>query len=348
MTSPTKRRMITRSTSVKHTPKWQTELAHVISDPAELLRRLSLDSALLPAAQRAARLFPLRVPEGFIARIKPGDVNDPLLRQILPLDVECDAAPGFAADPVGDLDAMPVPGLLHKYHGRVLLIATGACAVHCRYCFRRHFPYGEAQASRDLGRAALDYIAADSSIREVILSGGDPLSLNNRRLTGLMSRIEVIAHVQRLRIHTRLPVVLPERVDDALLNWLQSGRLKKIVVIHANHANEIDRAVAGALDRLAKGGATLLNQSVLLRGVNDSVEALCSLSEALFAAGVLPYYLHQLDKVQGAAHFDVSAQCATALLRKLNDRLPGYLVPRLVVEQAGALSKTPVILHTAL
>jgi EF-P beta-lysylation protein EpmB len=324
---------------------WQTELKRAISDPAELLRCLNLDNALLPAAQRAAQLFPLRVPEGFIARMKPGDVHDPLLRQVLPLDAECNAVPGFAADPVGDLNAMPVPGLLHKYHGRVLLIATGACAVHCRYCFRRHFPYGNAPALRDSGRAALAYIAADSSITEVILSGGDPLSLKDDRLKELLSRIEAIAHVQRLRIHTRLPVVLPSRVDDALLTWLQAGRLKKIVVIHANHANEIDRAVVGALDRLAKRGTTLLNQSVLLRGVNDSVGALCSLSESLFAAGVLPYYLHLLDKVQGAGHFEVSVQYAAKLVEAMNNQLAGYLVPRLVVEHAGASSKTPLI-HT--
>jgi EF-P beta-lysylation protein EpmB len=318
------------------------ELARAVSDPADLLRRLELDSALLPAARRAARLFSLRVPLGFIARMKPGDVNDPLLRQVLPLDAECREAPGFKADPVGDLNAMPVPGLLHKYCGRVLLIASGACAVHCRYCFRRHFPYGDANPSRDSWRAALDYIAADPTIREVILSGGDPLSLNDRRLNELVSQIEKIAHVRRLRIHTRLPVVLPERVDDGLLDWLQAGRLKKIIVIHANHANEIDAAVTGALRRLALACPTLLNQSVLLRGVNDSVDALHNLSEMLFAAGALPYYLHLLDKVQGAAHFEVPMHCALALMEELNGRLPGYLVPRLVIERAGALGKLPV------
>ncbi|MBA2411088.1 MAG: EF-P beta-lysylation protein EpmB [Gammaproteobacteria bacterium] len=330
--------MITRSARVKHTPAWQTELCEAISDPAELLRRLRLDRALLPAARRAARLFPLRAPLSFVARMKPGDPNDPLLRQILPLDIECEDARGFVADPVGDLGAMPVPGLLHKYRGRALLIATGACAVHCRYCFRRHFPYSDARPSADSWRA-LDYIAADRSIREVILSGGDPLSLNDRRLSELVARIEAINHVQRLRIHTRQPVVLPARVDDMLLGWLGETRLKKIVVVHVNHANELDTTVVGALGRLKTADVTLLNQSVLLRGVNDSLETLRGLGEALFEAGVLPYYLHLLDRVQGAAHFHVSAERALELIGDLNDTLPGYLVPRLVTERAGDNSK---------
>src|SRR5680860_726037 len=331
--------MITRSARVKHTPAWQTELAEAISDPAELLRRLRLDSALLPAARRAVRLFPLRAPLSYVARMKPGDPDDPLLRQVLPLDIECEDARGFVADPVGDLRAMPVPGLLHKYHGRVLLIATGACAVHCRYCFRRHFPYGDARPSADSWRPALDYIAADHSIREVILSGGDPLSLNDRRLSELVARIEAINHVQRLRIHTRQPVVLPARVDDALLEWLCETRLDKIVVVHVNHANELDTTVIGALNRFKTADVTLLNQSVLLRGVNDSVAALRGLSEALFTAGVLPYYLHLLDRVQGAAHFDVSVERGLELIDNLNDSLPGYLVPRLVTERAGDRAK---------
>lgn len=334
--------MITGSLPTKYTPAWQTELARAIRDPAELLRRLNLDIGWLPAARRAARLFPLRVPLGFVARMKPGDASDPLLRQVLPLDAECAEAPGFTVDPVGDLDAMPVPGVLHKYHGRVLLIATGACAVHCRYCFRRHFPYGEAQMSSGAWGAAVDYIAADASLGEVILSGGDPLSLNDRRLAELVSHIERVAHVRRLRIHTRLPVVLPERVDDGLLDWLQAGRLKKIIVVHTNHSHEIDAAVSRALGRLASAGVTLLNQSVLLRGVNDSVKALCDLSEALFAAGVLPYYLHMLDKVQGAGHFEVAAHRAVQLMEALNGQLPGYLVPRLVQERPGASGKLAV------
>ncbi len=329
--------------STKHAPAWQRELARTISDPAELLRRLKLDDAWLPAARRAARMFALRVPLGFVARMKPNDPNDPLLRQVLPLDAECASAPGFVADPVGDLCKMPVRGLLHKYHGRALIVVTGACAVHCRYCFRRHFPYGEAHASPGKLRDVLDYIASDPSIREIILSGGDPLTLNDRRLRELVNSLETIAHIERLRIHTRLPIVLPERVDARLLEWLSACRLKKIVVIHANHANELDVSVSNAIQRLAVTGTTLLNQAVLLRGVNDSVKALCDLSEALFRAGVLPYYMHLLDRVQGAAHFEVPVARAAALIEQINERLPGYLVPRLVQEKPGAMSKIAVI-----
>lgn len=334
--------MITISPSIRHTPAWQQELAQAISNPAELLRCLRLSDGLLPAARRAARLFPLRVPSGYVARMTPGDPDDPLLRQVLPLAAECEEASGFALDPVGDLNAMRVPGLLHKYHGRVLLIATGACAVHCRYCFRRHFPYGDASARADSLRAALAYIAADASVREVILSGGDPLSLNDRRLSELVQGVQAISHVERLRIHTRLPVVLPTRVDDALTEWLRACRLKKIVVIHANHAREIDASVTGALRRLTAAGATLLNQSVLLRGVNDSVEALGALSEALFSAGALPYYLHLLDQVRGAAHFEVPAGRGVQLVAALHGVLPGYLVPRLVQERPGEAGKLPI------
>ncbi|MGI9246673.1 MAG: KamA family radical SAM protein, partial [Steroidobacteraceae bacterium] len=234
-------------------------------------------------------------------------------------------------------------GLLHKYSGRALLVATGACAIHCRYCFRREFPYGEHNAGRDEFRPALDAIAADASIREVLLSGGDPLTLGDRRLRGLMEALGGIPHVSRVRVHTRLPVVLPDRIDDGFLAaWSAAPRLQRVMVIHANHANELRDAqdVAHALARLRGDGTVLLNQSVLLREVNDSVEALADLSEALFEHGVLPYYLHALDRVRGAAHFEVSDDSARALVADLAQRLPGYLVPRLVREVAGAGSKT--------
>ena len=249
------------------------------------------------------------------------------------------AVQGFGPDPVGDLAAHKAPGVLHKYHGRVLLTATGACAIHCRYCFRRHFPYAEANASAEHWREALDYVALHPDVREVILSGGDPLTLSDRRLAEFVQTIEDIPHVERLRLHTRLPVVLPERVTQELCAWLSDTRLKTVVVIHANHAQELDETTHLACKRLADSGATLLNQSVLLRGVNDSVAALTHLSEALFAAGVLPYYLHLLDRVQGAAHFDVNEEVARQLLLGLNSRLPGYLVPRLVREVPGAPGK---------
>lgn len=331
--------MITRTAVLRQTPAWQRELAQAITDPAQLLALLDLSADLLPGARAAQALFPLRVPRPYLARMRRGDVHDPLLRQVLPLAAEQQPAPGFNQDPVGDRAAMVAPGVLHKYAGRVLLTATGACAVHCRYCFRRHYPYADANPTSDHWRAALDYIAADPGIREVILSGGDPLSLSDQRLEEFAGRLQAIAHVRRLRIHTRLPVVLPQRVDTALLDWLGRLRMQTVVVLHANHANEIDDAVHAACRRLAGAGASLLNQSVLLRGVNDSVEALADLSETLFSAGVLPYYLHQLDKVAGAAHFEVTDAAACALLAALNARLPGYLTPRLVREVPGAPGK---------
>lgn len=301
---------------------------------------LDLDPSLLPAAQAAARLFPLRVPRGYVTRMQRGNVNDPLLRQVLPLGDESRIVPGYDQDPVGDMQAMPVPGVLHKYHGRVLLTATGACAVHCRYCFRRHFPYHEANAGRDDWRPALAYVAQDPSIEEVILSGGDPLTLADDKLHDLRRRLAAIPHVKRLRLHTRLPIVLPARVTPALLTAIAPGRLAGIIVVHANHANEITDDVRDALAALTRGGYTLLNQSVLLRGVNDEVEALCALSQRLFDVGVLPYYLHVLDRVQGAAHFDLDAERARRLHAEVAARLPGYLVPRLVREQAGEPGKT--------
>ncbi|MEK7759611.1 MAG: EF-P beta-lysylation protein EpmB [Pseudomonadota bacterium] len=331
--------MILGTQLLRQVPDWQTALGQAITDPAELLDVLGLGPEWLPAARDAARTFPLRVPRAFVARMRRGDPADPLLRQVLPLAEECLVVEGFGADPVGDLAAHKAPGVLHKYQGRVLLTATGACAIHCRYCFRRHFPYAEANASTENWRAALDYVTTHPDIREVILSGGDPLTLSDRRLAEFVRALEDCAHVERLRLHTRLPVVLPERVTQEFCAWLAGTRLKTVVVIHANHARELDDSVRVACQRIADSGATLLNQSVLLRGVNDSVAALTQLSEALFAAGVLPYYLHLLDRVQGAAHFDVSEEIGRQLMAGLNASLPGYLVPRLVREQPGAPGK---------
>lgn len=323
-------------------PNWRQELADAVADPAELLALLALDTRHLPAARAAAERFPLRVPRGFVARMRRGDPADPLLRQVLPLGAELDAVAGFGADPVGDLASARAPGLLTKYQGRALLVATGACGVHCRYCFRREFPYADENPRADDWRAALDAIAADRSLSEVILSGGDPLSLSDRRLAELVARLGAIPHLARLRIHTRQPVVLPSRVDAALLGWLGATRLRVVIVLHINHAQEIDHDVRAACALLAGTGALLLNQSVLLRGVNDSVVALTALSEALFTAGVLPYYLHQLDRVAGAAHFAVPDAEALALHAAAAERLPGYLVPRLVREVAGAPRKLPL------
>jgi len=317
-------------------------MTEAITRPDKLLSALSLPDQLLPAAESAARLFPLRVPRPFLQRMTPGDSNDPLLLQVLPLHAEHQDASGFIEDPVGDLDALKAPGLLHKYHGRVLLLTTGACAIHCRYCFRRHFPYAGKQLGHQGRAAAMDYIRADDSITEVILSGGDPLSLSDQRLASLAAELQQIPHLLRLRIHTRQPVVLPQRVDRHLTAWMAASRLKVIMVVHANHPQELDQTVADAFTRIADSGVQLLNQTVLLKGINDDADTLARLSENLFQAGVLPYYLHLLDTVRGASHFAVEHAHAVALHRQLSHRLPGYLLPRLVTEQAGEGSKSSV------
>jgi EF-P beta-lysylation protein EpmB len=271
-----------------------------------------------------------------------GDSRDPLLLQVLPVQQEAQETTGFLRDPLEELDSMPVPGLLHKYQGRALLTVTGACAVHCRYCFRRHFPYAEANPVTGHWPQSIEYIRQHPDITEVILSGGDPLTLSDDRLQSLADQLATIDHLRTLRIHSRLPVVLPERVDENLLSWLAAQRLKVVMVIHCNHPNEIDTGVIGAMDRLRRAGVVLLNQSVLLRNINDEAATLISLSERLFAAGVLPYYLHQLDRVQGAAHFEVSARTARKLMNEVSASLPGYLVPRLVQEIPGMPGKTPL------
>jgi EF-P beta-lysylation protein EpmB len=322
--------------------RWQRALASAITDPKELCEILALDPALIQPALESARDFSLRVPRGFVAKMRRGDANDPLLLQVLPLAQEAWKISGYTTDPVGDLASRTGPGVLHKYEGRALVVATGACAVHCRYCFRRHFPYQDESSLHAEWQAAITALQADQSISEVILSGGDPLSLSDRRLHQFTDRLQNVPHVRRVRIHTRYPIVLPERIDEGLLNWLASLPLQKVVVVHANHAREIDAEVGHACRQLAQAGATVLNQSVLLAGINDSVNALAELSEALFAVGVLPYYLHVLDKVQGAAHFDVPQTRALELHTELMRRLPGYLVPRLVREVAGAPSKVPI------
>ncbi|MDR5873861.1 EF-P beta-lysylation protein EpmB [Halomonas sp. CUBES01] len=324
------------------TGTWQQQLSQAVRDPAVLCQRLGLSDKWLPGARTGHQLFEVCVPDAYVSRIAPGDPGDPLLRQVLPLANEALSLPGFVADPLEEADHQPASGLIHKYAGRVLLIASPACAINCRYCFRRHFPYSENSPSRAQWQEALDYLRADTSIHEAILSGGDPLAANDRQLAWLVEQLEAIPHLKRLRIHTRLPVVIPDRVDDALLDWLSATRLQKVVVLHINHANEIDQSVADACDRLKQAGVTLLNQSVLLRDVNDDVTTLATLSERLFEAGILPYYLHVLDPVQGAAHFDVSDEEARKLVASLRDLLPGFLMPRLVREIPGKGSKTPL------
>jgi EF-P beta-lysylation protein EpmB len=318
---------------------WQAELADAVRDFHELCRLLDLDPASADAAREGAAAFSLLVPRAFVARMRKGDSRDPLLLQVLPTGDELRAVEGFSADPLEETTALAAPGLVKKYAGRALLLATGACAVHCRYCFRREFPYADSGATRAGVEAGVGAIAADASIHEVILSGGDPLLLDDDRLGRLVKEIEAIPHVRRLRIHSRLPIVLPSRVTDGLAAILAATRLATVVVIHANHAAELDASVAAAVSRLAGARAMLLNQAVLLAGVNDSVDVLARLSERLVEIGVVPYYLHLLDRVQGTAHFDVPEEKARQLHEGLRARLPGYAVPRLAREVPGEPAK---------
>jgi EF-P beta-lysylation protein EpmB len=318
-------------------PPWQAAVQNAVRDPAELARLLDLPTDALPSAATA---FPLLVPRGFVARMRKGDANDPLLRQVWPLTAELDAVPGYTADPVRE-QGRAAAGLIEKYPGRALLIASSTCPVHCRYCFRREFPYHDQLAARGGFEAALEQLGEIPDLREVILSGGDPLSLSNRRLGELFVKLAA-TNVATVRIHTRFPVVVPERIDAGLIDILATTRLRTVVVIHCNHANELDADVEAGLERLHGSVDALLNQAVLLRGVNDSVEALAALGERLFDCGVLPYYLHLLDPVAGAAHFDVGTDIGRTLIAELRHRLPGYLVPRLVRETPGELSKTPI------
>ncbi|HSR65870.1 MAG TPA: EF-P beta-lysylation protein EpmB [Xanthomonadaceae bacterium] len=321
---------------------WKRLWRDAVRDPRELLALVGLPRLAARLSESAATQFPVRVPRGFVARMRPGDPHDPLLRQVLPLDDEERIVPGFGLDAVGDGAARAGAGVIRKYRGRALLVATGSCAVHCRYCFRRHFPYAEETAAAQGWREAVALVAGDPSIEEVILSGGDPLSLATSKLSELTDALAAIPHLVRLRIHSRLPVVLPERVDAGLLEWLRALPWPVAFVLHANHANEFDAHVDAALAQLRAAGAILLNQAVLLRGVNDSVDALAALSSRAWAAGVLPYYLHQLDRVAGTAHFEVPDDEARALHRALAARLSGYLVPRLVREVAGDTGKRPL------
>lgn len=319
---------------------WQRELSQAFTDPVELLAFLALSNTELVQQMLQQPSFKMLVPRGYASKMQPGNPHDPLLRQVFPLLVEQQIVPGFCHDPVGDKMAEKVTGLLHKYQGRGLLITTGACAIHCRYCFRQHYTY-----SRHIFTQLPKIIATlqqETGIDEVILSGGDPLLLADEQLAQLLGHLAQLSHIQRIRIHTRLPVVLPNRISNELLNILTATRLPIVMVIHANHPNELDDTTATVLQQLAQAGVTLLNQTVLLRGVNDAAATLKLLSERLFACRVLPYYLHLLDRVQGAAHFEVEEVEAVQLLTQLRVELPGYLVPKLVREVAGMPYKQPI------
>ncbi len=333
--------MIQHTSHPWHARPWQRELADAVRDPRELCELLALDPDLFPQPHAAHGEFPLRVPRPYLTRIRRGDPDDPLLRQIMPLGKELLAVPGYDRDPLGEAHANPIPGLIHKYRSRVLLIVSPVCAINCRYCFRRHFAYEENRPTRSQWQPALEYIAARPEINEVIYSGGDPLATNDRQLQHLTTLVAAIPHVKRLRVHSRLPVVIPARIDAACIEWLTSTRLQPVMVLHINHPHEIDDEVREAVAQLKNAGVTVLNQTVLLTGVNDSAQILVDLSEKLFAAGILPYYLHLLDRVAGAAHFAVAPSTARQLFQALLAALPGYLVPRLVKEDPGATSKTP-------
>ncbi|HFE37740.1 MAG TPA: EF-P beta-lysylation protein EpmB [Gammaproteobacteria bacterium] len=321
--------MIHGNHSTLQMPAWQNQLAQAVRDPKQLLTALDLPMRYLDSIEEAHQIFPLRVTKSYLNRMEKGNINDPLLRQILPARSEAEKVIGFSNDPVGDKLAEAIPGLLHKYKNRVLLTLTGACGIHCRYCFRRHYDYANSNPIKHWPDN-LTYIKNNTTIREVIFSGGDPLSLNDQRLAKLVDELSAIPHLKTLRIHTRQIIALPDRVNEALLEWTKHSRLKVVFVLHTNHPNEIDLDVKQALSRLTNIGATLLNQSVLLRGVNDSAQVLTELSEKLFSANVIPYYLHMLDKVAGSAHFEVKQSTAVELINTLRKELPGYLVPRLV------------------
>jgi EF-P beta-lysylation protein EpmB len=323
---------------------WQKEMQAAFRSLGPLLEFLELDPDRAPEAVSAAPDFPLLVPRLFAARMAKGDWSDPLLAQVLPWARESAAIPGFSGDAVGDLPSQVVPGLLHKYASRALLMVSHQCAVHCRYCFRREFPYGELPRGRDEWDQAWEYLAGAEGVDEIVFSGGDPLFLDNRKLASLLERAAALPRIRTLRFHTRLPVVLPSRIESGLLEMLAAAAASRslIMVIHANHARELGPDCAAALAALRESGALLLNQAVLLRGVNDNADTLAELSRSLLALGVLPYYLHQLDRVRGTAHFEVDEARGRALIEELRGKLPGYAVPRYVREIAGEGNKTPL------
>ncbi|MBE0485564.1 EF-P beta-lysylation protein EpmB [Marinobacter sp.] len=325
---------------------WQQILAESVTSPAQLLARLGLpQEPWLQGANAGHQLFPVRVPEPFIRRMQHGNSNDPLLRQVLPVADEALHQAGYVRDPLEESSAIQTTGLIRKYESRALLMVTGQCAINCRYCFRRHFPYDDQRLGPEDRQQVLSSLHASPNINEVIFSGGDPLAVNDRLLAQWARALAEVPHIKRLRIHSRLPVVIPQRVCDELLNWLRESPLQKVLVVHVNHPAELDAQTSRAFSRLRDAGVTLLNQSVILKGVNDSVNTLAKLSEDLFASGVLPYYLHAFDPVSGAHHFDVSDRNAAALVAELMTRLPGFLVPKLVRELPGKASKTPIAIN---
>ncbi|HCU88961.1 MAG TPA: EF-P beta-lysylation protein EpmB [Gammaproteobacteria bacterium] len=332
--------MIARSTQQIQQPNWISVLRDSYSDPIHLLRDLGLSPTDVEFLHEHSS-FAFRVPRPFVSRMRPADPKDPLLLQVLPRRPELLKTLGSSTDPVGDLSQRVSPALIQKYHGRALMIISGGCAINCRYCFRRHFPYADSVGAAQVDQA-IDFIRGDHSISEIILSGGDPLLLKDEHLQATITRLATIPHLRQLRVHTRLPVTIPSRITDSLLHTLTTTKLSPVIVFHINHPNEIDAELSTAFDRCRSAGIMLLNQSVLLRGINDDAATLRELSEALFAASVLPYYVHLLDPVDGAAHFDVSVKKAISIAANLRAQLPGYLMPRFVREIAGENSKVPI------
>lgn len=324
-----------------HIPNWQSELATAFSKPADLLKYLNIDTSLF--SELASKGFTMRVPLSYAACMQKGNPNDPLLKQVLPITDELSSPDGFQNDPVGDLAALAENCIIHKYHGRVLFISTGGCAINCRFCFRRNFPYAEVQLNKPKEAIALSYLEDNPSINEIILSGGDPLLLSDQRIEELINKFSSISHLKRIRIHTRIPIVLPSRINSNLINILSNAPLPIIIVTHCNHANELSKQVSTACLSLKQKNISLLNQSVLLKGINDNFLTLQQLSEQLFMSGILPYYLHLLDKAKGTAHFEVKQTEAIKIHQQLQQVLPGYLVPKLVKEQAGKAAKTLLI-----
>jgi len=328
---------------LSHKTSWQNALTDIVTNPRELFELLDLNHRYLADAMAATKLFPLRVPRQFVDRMEPGNMNDPLLLQVLPLKAEFIQKPNFTADPLQESQHNPLPGLLHKYHSRVLLTIAGSCAINCRYCFRRTFDYDQNSPGMNGWNRIIDYIKDRTEINEVIYSGGDPLIANDNYLARLTKKLEQIPHLKRLRIHSRLPIVIPERICDSFMEWFSASKLQPILVIHCNHPNEIDNDVIKKMELLKQQGVTLLNQSVLLKGVNDNAATLIALSEKLFAADVMPYYLHLLDRVSGTTHFEIQEQQAKELLLQIGKKLPGYLVPKLVREEAEAGAKSLIV-----
>lgn len=332
--------MIPRTLDAVEVPSWKEILSNAISSPKILSEYLNIPlSSISDPANEDFKLF---VPEPYLQRIEKENVDDPLLKQILPAHQETLSSQGYSKDPLSEESYNAIPGLIHKYKSRVLLVSGATCAINCRYCFRRHFPYSENRLSKEQWSQSIDYIYQHPELNEVILSGGDPLVNNDKQLQWLTSKLCDIPHIKRLRIHTRLPVVIPQRVDDSLLRWLSALPLQKVMVLHINHPNELDNEVREAIQKIKATGTLILNQSVLLAGINDNAEILSRLSESLFDAGAMPYYLHRLDKIEGAAHFDLPQARIKEIYTHLLAMLPGYLVPKLVAEIPHRASKTPL------